>query len=98
MSKWLLAQLTELQDDLETYGMTEQWKVRKRLAFTAVRGCTVLRDYEKLKAKDPSVHVAFLEPQEPMSDSLRADIEKAVQIRRAIMKRTAELNRISADN
>ena len=89
----LIAALSKLQEDLEKEGLTNNWRERKRALFLMVRLDTVQLEMERLTKR-----VARRNGEQPRkvlhwSEEKRAAVQEAILLRRAIMKRAADLNK-----
>ena len=89
----LIAALSKLQEDLEKEGLTDNWRARKGALFLMVRLDTAQLEMERVTKR-----VARRNGEQPRavlrwSDEKRAAVQEAILVRRAIMKRAAELNK-----
>ena len=89
----LVSALSQLQEDLEKEGLTDNWRARKGLLFQLVRLYTLQLEMERVTKR-----VARRNGEQPRavlrwSDEKRATVQDAILVRRAIMKRSAELNK-----
>ena len=88
----LVAELSKLQEDLEKEGLTNNWRAVKGALFMIVSTYTLQLEYERVTKR-----VARKNREQPRtvlswSDEKRAAVQEAILLRRAIMKRAAELN------
>lgn len=94
-TKKLLAQVTELHDELVASGPNENWRVRKKLSATALRIFRLQVQYEKMNAKQ-EIHIAFFEGGKPLTANDHATITQAIAMNRQITKLLSDLKKTKA--
>jgi hypothetical protein len=89
----LIAALSKLQEDLEKEGLTDNWRARKGGLFLMVRLDTAQLEMERVTIKSARYHGKEPRAVLSWSEEKRAAVQEAILLRRAIMKRAAELNK-----
>jgi len=91
-TKKLLAQFTELHDELVASGPNENWRVRKKLSASALRIFRLQVQYEKMKAKQ-EIHIAFFEGGKPLTANDHTNITQVIAVNRQITKMLSDLKK-----
>lgn len=89
----LIEALSELQEDLEKEGLTNNWRARKGCLFQIVRLYTLQLEFERVTKRVARKNGEQPRTVLPWSEEKRAAVQEAILVRRAIMKRAAELNK-----
>jgi hypothetical protein len=89
----LIAAMSKLQEDLEKEGLTDNWRALKGCLFQMVRLYTTQLEFERVTIKSARYHGEEPRAVLPWSEEKRAAVQEAILVRRAIMKRAAELNK-----
>lgn len=94
-TKKLLVQFRELHDELVASGLSENWRVRKKISASALRIFRLQVQYEKMKAKQ-EIHIAFFEGGKPLTANDHANITQMIEKSRQINKTLSDLKTIKA--